>query len=80
MNENSGVRVILNGSEAFLPRDIGFSELTKIAFPNAIRTELIDWEVDYQRFNETEWMELKRGHKLHIERMMKIHVTYTDKS
>ena len=80
MDEDKGIKVILNGSVVSLPREISFHELTKTAFPDVLRSENIEWEVDYQYVKEEEPRELKPGETLHVAREMTIYVSYTDKS
>ena len=80
MNDDEGVKVILNGTVVSLPREIDFDELTKIAFPDVVRTDLIEWEVDYKYADKGETLELKPEGTLRVAREMVINVSYTDKS
>ncbi len=80
MDDDKGVRVILNGTVASLPREIDFDELTKIAFPDVVRNDQIAWEVDYKYADKEEAVELKSKEVLQVARGMMINVSYTDKS
>ena len=80
VDENKGVTVILNGSVVSLPREIDFDELTKRAFPDVVRNDQIEWEVDYKYPDKGETLELKPGGVLQVAREMTINVSYTDKS
>lgn len=80
MKDDEGVKVILNGTVVSLPREISFEELIKIAFPDVLQTELIEWEVDYKYADKGETRELTEGKILEVGREMEIYVSYTDKS
>ena len=80
VDEDKGVRVILNGTVVAVPREVDFDELTKIAFPDVVRNDQIEWEVDYKYADKGETLELKRGEVLQVAREMTINVSYTDKS
>ena len=80
MDEDKGIKVILNGTVVSLPREVSFEELIKFAFPDVPRSETIDWEVDYQYAKEKEPRELKPRQTLQVSREMTIYVSYTDKS
>ena len=80
MKDDQGIKVILNGTVISLPREISFEELTKIAFPDVVQTDMIEWEVDYQYADKQEPRELTRGKILQVARKMTIYVSYTDKS
>ena len=80
MDDDEGVKVILNGTVVSLPREVSFEELIKIAFPDVLQTELIEWEVDYKYADKGETRELTEGKILEVGRKMEIYVSYTDKS
>ena len=80
VDEDKGVKVILNGTVISLPREVDFDELTKRAFPDVVRNDQIEWEVDYKYPDKGETLELKPGGVLHVVREMTINVSYTDKS
>ena len=80
MDDNKGVKVILNGTVVSLPREISFEELTKLAFPDVVRNDQIEWEVDYKYADKGETRELLPGKVLEVAREMTINVSYTDKS
>ena len=81
MKDDQGVKVILNGTVVSLPREISFEKLIKIAFPDVVQTELIEWEVDYKYADDKEeTRELTEGKILEVAREMEIYVSYTDKS
>lgn len=79
-NDKEGVKVILNGTVVSLPREISFEELTKLAFPDVQKNEMIEWEVDYKYADKGETRELHPGKVLEVIREMTINVSYTDKS
>ena len=79
-DDKKGIKVILNGTVTSLPREISFEELTKIAFPDVVRSDLIEWEVDYEYADKREPHELRPGKILEVAREMTINVSYTDKS
>ncbi len=76
----SGVAMILNGTATSLPRDVTMDQLVQVAFPDVVRTDLIEWEVDYEYAGNPGVCELHKGDVLHVGREMTINVTYTDKS
>jgi len=80
MDDDNGVKVILNGTIVSLPRDIPFEELTKFAFPDAVRSDMIEWEIDYKTADNGTPRELHPGKTLEVAREMTINVSYTDKS
>ena len=80
MDDDKGVKVILNGTVVSLPREIRFEELIKLAFPDVVRSDMIEWEVDYKYADKGETRELRPGEVLNVEREMTIDVSYTDKS
>ena len=83
MNENDGIKVVLNGTvETVEKREMTFEELTRLAFPDVQRTDYIDWEVDYRDPTDPRGgeKELEPGETLVITRGMVIDVSYTDKS
>lgn len=80
MKDNHGVKVILNGTVVSLPREISFEKLIKIAFPDVLQTDLIEWEVDYKYADKGDTRELTEGKILEVAREMEIYVSYTDKS
>ena len=80
MDDDSGIKVILNGTVTSLPREVGFEELTKTAFPNVVRTDMIDWEVDYESADKKGPRELRPAEVIEVTREMTINVSYTDKS
>ena len=80
VDDDKGIKVILNGTVVSLPREIDFEALTKVAFPDVVRNEQIEWEVDYQYVDKGETRELKPGEVLQVAREMTINVSYTDKS
>ena len=80
MEDDKGIKVILNGTVISLPREISFEELTKMAFPDVVRTDMIEWEVDYEYADKREPRELTPGKILEVAREMTINVSYTDKS
>ena len=80
MNDEKGVRVILNGSVVTLERQTSFEELIKHDFPDVVRNDLIEWEVDYKYAGKGETYELRPGQILEVAREMTINVSYTDKS
>ena len=80
MDDDKGVKVILNGTVVSLPREISFEELTKTAFPDVMQTDMIEWDVDYQYADKQEPRELTPGKILEVAREMTINVSYTDKS
>ena len=61
MEDDKGIKVILNGTVISLPREISFEELTKMAFPDVVRTDMIEWEVDYEYADKREPRELTPG-------------------
>ena len=80
MDDDKGVKVILNGTVVSLPREISFEELTKLAFPDVVQNDQIEWEVDYKYADKGETRELHPGKVLEVAREMTINVSYTDKS
>ena len=80
MKDDHGVKVILNGTVVSLPREISFEKLIKIAFPDVLQTDLIEWEVDYKYADKGDTRELTKGKILEVAREMEIYVSYTDKS
>lgn len=80
MKDDHGVKVILNGTVVSLPREISFEKLIKIAFPDVLQTDLIEWEVDYKYADKGDTRELTEGKILEVAREMEIYVSYTDKS
>ena len=80
MKDDQGVKVILNGTVVSLPREISFDKLIKIAFPDVLQTDLIEWEVDYKYADKGDTRELTEGKILEVAREMEIYVSYTDKS
>ena len=80
MDDEKGVKVILNGSVVPLERQTSFEELIKRAFPDVVRNDLIEWEVDYKYADKGETHELRPGEVLEVAREMTINVSYTDKS
>ena len=82
MNEDEGIKIVLNGTVETVKRDMTFEELTEKAFPDVQRTEYIEWEVDYRDAEDsrTGGRELEPRERLTITRGMVIDVSYTDKS
>ncbi len=80
MDDDKGVKAILNGTVVSLSRDISFEELTKLAFPDVVRNDMIEWEVDYKYADKGQPRELHPGKVLEVVREMVINVSYTDKS
>ncbi len=80
MDDDNGVKVVLNGTVVPLPRQIGFEDLIERAFPDVVRSDQIEWEVDYKYADRREPRELRPGMVLEVARGMTIDVSYTDKS
>ena len=80
MDNDKGVKAILNGTVVSLPRENSFEELTKFAFPDVVQNEMIEWEVDYKYADKGGTRELYPGKVLEVNREMTINVSYTDKS
>ena len=80
MENDDGIKVILNGTVTSLPREVSIEELTESAFPDVVRSDTIEWEVDYEYADKREPRELRPGEILETAREMTINVSYTDKS
>ena len=80
MDAGKGVKVILNGTIASLPREVSFQELVSIALPDVVHSNTIEWEVDYQSLDMKSPRELRPEQTMEVSREMTINVSYTDKS